>query len=266
MKLYIDGVLDTLTYSGNRVTGTITDVTNFTIGRGYYKKRIRDLAWQGLIDDVRLYNRPLTQTEITALVSATTTVIMSDDGDGGTDDADTAPKVVFSEIMFASEGGENSLPQWIEMYNNTSREINLSGWKLQWKRLQPSLSEVTTTFQDFIIPPQQSKLLVTALGRHTMASDLSDAAVYQLHVLHAEELGQNDIANRNRLITRGGFSLKLLNPQDALVDHIGTLIDDKQTWQLPECLINGVRSSLIRRFGRGCAAFGFRTPWTEPCC
>ena len=36
-------------------------------------------------------------------------------------------KVVFSEFMFASEGGENSLPQWIEVSNNTDEEINLRG-------------------------------------------------------------------------------------------------------------------------------------------
>ena len=160
--------------------------------------------------------------------------------------------VVFSEIMFASEVRNGSLPQWIEVYNNTNTNINLRGWKLDWKRLQPSLLEVTTAFkEDFIIPPQHSRLLVTALGRHSMGGDLSDDAVYPLHVLHADELGQNDIANRNRLITRGGFSLKLINSEDVLVDHIGTLIDDRQTWQLPECLINGVRSSLIRRFDAG---------------
>ena len=110
--------------------------------------------------------------------------------------------------MFESASGENSGQQWIEVSNNTDREINLRGWKLRWKRLQPSLLEVTTTFKhDFIIPSQRSRLLVTALGRHSMGGDLSDAAVYQLHVLHAEELGQNDIANRNRLLTCSGFSL-----------------------------------------------------------
>ena len=77
-----------------------------------------------------------------------------------------------------------------------------------------------------------------------MGGDLSDAAVYQLPVLHAEELGQNDItnrdlhadelgqndiANRNRLITRGGFSLKLLTDiKCIIVDHIGTLDEDAQ--------------------------------------
>ena len=77
-------------------------------------------------------------------------------------------RVVLSEFMFESEGGENSLPQWIELYNNSSSETNLRGWKLVWKRLKPSLLEVTTTFkQDFTIPAQQSRVIVTALGRHS---------------------------------------------------------------------------------------------------
>ena len=158
-------------------------------------------------------------------------------------------KVVFSEFMFESVGGENGLPQWIEVYNNSTKEINLRGWKLHWKRLYPLPFEVTTTFkEDFIIPVEQSRLIVTSLGRHSGGAKLSDDAVYQLHHLHAEEFAQNDIENSNRLITRDGFSLKLINPTDVLIDHIGTLTGDKQTWQLHECLIDGVRTSLIRRF------------------
>ena len=191
-----------------------------------------------------------------------TTTVMEDsstltDPTEGTDETRQTPpdlsthRVVLSEFMFESEGGENGLPQWIEVFNNKSSETNLRGWKLQWKRLQPSLLEVTTTFkEDFIIPAQQSRVIVTALGRHSGGGgvNLSDEAVYQLHVLHAEELLQDDIANRNRLITRGGFSLKLLNRNDVVVDQIGTLNGDQQTWQLHESLIDGVRSSLIRRF------------------
>ena len=158
-------------------------------------------------------------------------------------------KVVFSEFMFESVGGENGLPQWIEVYNNSTKAINLNGWKLHWKRLSPIPFEVTTTFkEDFIIPVAQSRLIVTSLGRHSGGGKLLDDDVYQLHILHAEELTREDINLRNRLIDRGGFSLKLTNANDVLVDNISTLTGDKQTWQLHECLIDGVRTSLIRRF------------------
>ena len=158
-------------------------------------------------------------------------------------------KVVFSEFMFESVGGENGLPQWIEVYNNSAKEINLNGWKLKLKRLQSVSFEVTTTFKEnFIIPVEQSRLIVTSLGRHSGGAKLSDDDVYQLNLLHAEELTREDIDTRNRFIDRGGFSLKLINPTDVLVDNISTLTGDKQTWQLHECLIDGVRTSLIRRF------------------
>ena len=75
--------------------------------------------------------------------------------------------------------------------------------------------------------------------------------MYQLNLLHADELTREDIDTRNLFIDRGGFSLKLTNANDVLIDHIGTLQDDKQTWQLHECLVDGVRTSLIRRFDAG---------------
>ena len=164
----------------------------------------------------------------------------------------TTVSIIFSEFMFESEGGENSLPQWIEVYNNSSKETNLRGWKLQWTRVQLPPVETTTTFkEDFIIPPQQSRLIVTAVGRHAGNSNLSSQAVYALHLLHAEELAQDAIENRNRIITKDGFSLKLLTSEDVLVDHIGNLQDEEKVWELPECLVDGVRTSLIRRFDEG---------------
>ena len=143
---------------------------------------------------------------------------------------------------------------YIMGYGSYVRYPKLSQCAAQWLNVSPY----------FIISSQQSKLLVTALGRHSSGGNLSNDAVYQLHALHAAALGQNDIANRNWLITRGGFSLKLLTGENDIVDHIGTLIDDRQAWQLPECLINGVRSSLIRRFDAGVPRSGLeRRGWSR---
>ena len=192
-------------------------------------------------------------TTVTAQITATAIVTSGTDE---TPTSDTPPiqtknAVVFSEFMFESVGA-NGLPQWIEVYNNNTKEINLNGWKLHWKRLHPISFEVTTTFkEDFIIPVAQSRLIVTSLGRHSGGGKLLDDDVYQLHILHAEELTREDLNLRNRLIDRGGFSLKLTNATDVLVDEIGTLTGDEQTWQLPECLVDGVRTSLIRRFDAG---------------
>ena len=240
LALYINGVLDVPTHNDEGIESSVADITKFLIGQSSHDN---NSSWKGLIDDVRVYNRVLTQQEITDLISEQSESTVSDP---------TTHSVVFSEVMFESEGGTNGLPQWIEVYNSSNSEINLRDWKLQWKRLQPSLLEATTTFNgEFIIPAQQSRLIVTALGRHGGGTKLSNDAIYPLHLSHIVELRQDDVANRNRLITRGGFSLKLINAADVLVDQIGTLVDDKHTWQLPECLIEGVRTSLIRRFDKG---------------
>ncbi len=180
------------------------------------------------------------------------------DETGGTVETDltqteqTTHKIIFSEFMFEAGVDESGLPQWIEVYNNSSSEVNLSGWKLQWKSLQPSLFDMTFSFDsDFRIPPQQARLIVTALGRHSGSGNLSDNAVYQWPLLHAAGLAQEMIVSRLQDITGGGFSLRLINAKDSVVDHIGTLNGEKKTWDLPESLIEGDRSSLIRRFDEG---------------
>ncbi len=245
-----------LTVSGDVDTATL-DTTSVVLDPNTYEDVTLTIP-HAVLSDERTYNVTVTATSdndptVTAVVTTKTIIAV----DTHTPTQPTLPdlstdKVVFSEFMFESVGGENGLPQWIEVYNSSTRDINLRGWKLDWKRLQPSLLEVTTTFkEDFTIPVQQSRLIVTSLGRHSRGGKLSDDDVYQLHLLHAEELAQNDIENRNRLIDRGGFSLKLTDPKDVLIDHIGTLTGDKQTWQLHECLVDGVRSSLIRRFDAG---------------
>ena len=257
-----------LTVSGDVDTATI-EPTAVVLEPDTYKDVTLTIP-RAALSDAGTYNVTVTATSeldstITFIVNTKT--IITDDTSTPTEPTEiteqtdtteqTPPeeatyKVVFSEFMFESEGGEDSLPQWIEVYNNTNSEINLKGWKLQWKLPQLSLLEVTTTFkEDFRIPVQQSRLIVSSLGRHSEGGNLSDDAVYQLHSLHAEELTRESIELLNSLIEQGGFSLKLTNPTDVIVDHIGTLQDDKQSWQLHECLIEGVRTSLIRRFDNG---------------
>ncbi len=176
-------------------------------------------------------------------------------GAGGTDETDQTPteqatyRVIFSEFMFEAGGDEAGLPQWLEVYNNGSTEVNLSGWKLHWKSPQPAPLELTFTFEeDFRIPPEQARLIVTAFGRHSGGGNLSDDDVYQLPLLHIAGLEQEIIVSQFQSITGGGFSLKLTNSQDTLVDQIATFTGDEKTWDLPDTLVEGVRSSLIRRF------------------
>ena len=164
-----------------------------------------------------------------------------------------AGDIIISEIMFESSGGLHSLPQWIELYNTTDRNISLRGWQFIWYRREPKLLDVTTTFEtDFVIPAKQARLIVSKTSRNSGEPQLDhgSGAVYSLLSHHSAVLDQKDGTNRNRLISRGGFYLKLLADTDTPIDHISTVADkaSEPTWELPDCDIEGVRSSLIRRF------------------
>ena len=214
----------------------------------------------------------IVQDDPSALETADTTDETEPTGPGPTEPIELTEtdlpnhKVVFSEFMFEAGGHNFQLPQWIEVYNNSTEVINLSRWKLHLKSLLPSPLDLAITFdRNFRIPPQQSRLIVTALGRHSgggRVGPLSDDAVYQLPPWHAIGLEQLMIISRFQNITGGGFSLKLTDSKDTLIDQIGTLPGSKKTWDLPETLINGVRSSLIRRFDEGVPRSGLeRRGW-----
>ncbi|MHC4230014.1 MAG: LamG-like jellyroll fold domain-containing protein, partial [Planctomycetota bacterium] len=69
IKFYIDGDLDTPTWSQSVddppiTTGTTSQNTTFIVGRGGKDNTTASEGWDGLIDDVQIYNRVLTETEI----------------------------------------------------------------------------------------------------------------------------------------------------------------------------------------------------------
>ncbi len=64
--LYINGELDEPTDNYDGVEGEITDATKFVIGKG---GKDANASWNGLIDELHLYNRVLDETEITSLAS-----------------------------------------------------------------------------------------------------------------------------------------------------------------------------------------------------
>ena len=238
------------------VTGDIRTATVnpscLSIGKNISKDIILTIPRLAL-SNAGTYNVTVTATstnDIEMKRSVTTTLTVKDDTSTPTYPTNpTLPdlsthKVIFSEFMFEVSGGEAALPQWFEVYNNSNATVNLRGWKLQWKSPLPSLIEEEATFNvDFRIPKQQSRLIVTALGRYA-GGNLSKDAVYQLSGSLKSIISLFHFKNS----TYGGFSLKLINPDDEVMDQIGTLNGDRKTWDLPETLFEGTRSSLIRRF------------------
>ncbi|MYF97543.1 hypothetical protein F4212_00185 [Candidatus Poribacteria bacterium] len=72
LKLYINGVLDQPTFNSPAKQGKLTGSDRLVIGKGSLGNHI---AWRGLVDDVRLYNRVLSEKEIGKLPHITNTEI-----------------------------------------------------------------------------------------------------------------------------------------------------------------------------------------------
>ena len=71
LKLYIDGELDTPRGVDPPSSGVITAVTTLIVGKGC-KDEAADAGWDGLIDDIRIYSRALSQEEIQAIIKGDT--------------------------------------------------------------------------------------------------------------------------------------------------------------------------------------------------
>ncbi|MCH7547125.1 MAG: hypothetical protein IID30_12065, partial [Planctomycetes bacterium] len=61
-KFYINGTLDTLSYDGGSLGGSISDVTKLIVGIG-----VKSNIWDGRIDDFRIYDGALTASEVNDL-------------------------------------------------------------------------------------------------------------------------------------------------------------------------------------------------------
>ncbi len=67
LQLYIDGELDdNPTHNDDGKTGSITGAAKFIVGKG---AKDASTSWPGLIDDVRIYDRVLSESEIAELAS-----------------------------------------------------------------------------------------------------------------------------------------------------------------------------------------------------
>ncbi len=167
------------------------------------------------------------------------------------------PRVSFSELMLASKGGLHSLPQWIELYNDSETEpVNLRGWRLKIESLDPTGEHrhAFITLKEVVIPPKQTALIVTYNGRHSR--DISMARVYNFYLYHRDAFDQHDYQHRNKIFGQHGFFLKLYDADGGVRDIAGNLDGDPATqdapkWTLPSLKrADGERTSLIRRYAR----------------
>ena len=129
LKVYVDGKL--------KASGSSAGMTGVNYDAYIGCEPVSLLYYNGLIDDVRIYNRPVSESEFQDVdnpmgrwgrkSSWRTSVYRN--GTPGWDDSGILPDpgaVVINELMAHSNDG----PDWIELYNTTDDPINIGGWFL----------------------------------------------------------------------------------------------------------------------------------------
>ena len=170
--------------------------------------------------------------------------------------------VTFSEIMFDSAGG--TLPQWIELYNNSKTEVlNLNRWKLEIQNVDSEdlvgRPIVTLTLQEKLIQPNQTLLIVAGNARASSGTSLPADRIYNLLKLHDKNLRIKK--PQDTFLSEEGFYLKLSDSNGTKIDAVGNTDGNRRTtdapaWALPVSGLEGMRSSLIRRYDKGVAREG----------
>ncbi len=162
-------------------------------------------------------------------------------------------QIGFSELMYASRGGLRSLPQWIELFNNSDTQAaNLNGWQLQIEArdVTGAHRHATITLEELHIPANQTALIVTWNGRNS--ESFPEDRVYNFFNRHNDEFEQNE--HRNMVLGLDGFFLKLSDPNGVVSDVVGNLDGDPSTedelaWELSSGMTeDGMRTSLMRRY------------------
>ncbi|MHC4695007.1 MAG: LamG-like jellyroll fold domain-containing protein, partial [Planctomycetota bacterium] len=126
LKLYVDGRLKA-TDSSTGLSGV-----NENIYIGF--EPISALYYKGLVDDVRIHDRPISGSEFKDMFDplgrwnrkSSWRASLYRNGTPGWDDSDRLPNpgdIVINEIMAHSNAG----PDWIELHNTTSEAINIGG-------------------------------------------------------------------------------------------------------------------------------------------
>ena len=224
---------------------------------GYHKDAWGEAAFTGLGYDRKVSNTP-----------ATTGTPGYPNGAVKTEAATPQGAVTFSELMFDTAGG--TLPQWIEFYNNSKTEaLNLNRWKLEIQNRRSAdlvgRPIVTLTLQEKVIQPNQTLLIVAGDARASSENVFPADRVYNLLKLHEKNLRIKK--PQDAFLSAEGFYLKLSDRNGTKIDEIGNLDDNRRTddaprWGLPMSGMDGMRSSLVRRYTKGVAENGMeRAGW-----
>ena len=160
-------------------------------------------------------------------------------------------QISISEVMFTNKIGNRSVPQWIEIYNNSRTEaVNLNGWKIAVEvRNGKQNTYKEEEFQDLVVSPNQTVLVVS--GTKQSLKNIPESRIYYFFAIL---VGDDVVPIGGTLLTSDGFFVQVLTPNGAIIDTAGNLDGDSDTqdtplWELPSGTTeNGARTSMLRRY------------------
>ena len=164
-------------------------------------------------------------------------------------------RVSISELMFAKKAGRRTVPQWIELYNNSTTDaVKLEGWRLEVEYLTGKPARRNrfdaVSLTPLTVLPNQTVLLVT--WRAETSGHFPEGKLYNLYFEHPTAFNQRE--RRNDVLNAAGFSVRLLDAGGTLVDSVGNLdgvarTKDAPTWEVPSgTTADGARVSLLRKY------------------
>ena len=131
LKLYLDGVEDTnTTYNSGAKSGTVTGLEKLLVGRG---PKDSNSSWDGLIDDVRIYGRALSASEVVGAMNddgspPPTAPEMNVKGNGTSiSDGDTSPSTGDDTDFGSADVSGGSTSHTFTVENTGDADLNLSG-------------------------------------------------------------------------------------------------------------------------------------------
>ena len=171
---------------------------------------------------------------------------------------DTVPvaakfNIAISEIMYATS--TDTLPQWIELHNRSTRRVSLEGWKVTIRNHPEDTTvlatNLTVTLGAKILDADQVLLLVTEQGDHSGTGEAKDTLRADGVVILKDLIGGTQ---GYRLLSETAFKVTLKAPvvtktgrKRKILSEIAGNLGAIPEWELP--LIKGnQRSSIIREY------------------
>ena len=171
--------------------------------------------------------------------------------------------ITISEIMYGSESSFTPT-QWIEIYNNGSEPVNMTGWKLVVKNMDRAYLDgpldATIVFEDdyYGDAPRlwANDFLLIVVEKVVNSGGFTDDQIFALY-----RRGGLGISYSDTFMSGNGFLIQLIDKDGNVVDQAGNYDGSQKTWDLPYYYNrgrtrDGNRSSLIRLYDDGDALDG----------